>query len=120
MIVYVRYQGSHLTRKGRTIRVMKERDCLKTIFIHRTRTLVLLGSISLTPPVINLLCSEKVNTYFMTQNGRFKGMLYFDDGKNVYLRKMQFDSLSIPGFTEKTVVMLVKGKIHNREEGSNG
>jgi CRISP-associated protein Cas1 len=113
MIVYVKFQGSRLVRRGRTIQVKKEGDILQTIFIHRLNQLILLGHVELTPQVINLLCREKIDTLFLTINGRYKGRLITDESKNVFLRKKQFESISDHEFIVKTVRTIVKGKLSN-------
>jgi CRISPR-associated protein Cas1 len=92
---------------------MFEGDCWQTIFVHRLKTMVLVGSVELTPSAINLLCFEKIATFFTTTSGRFKGQLTFDYNKNIFLRQKQFLSLQDKNFCRKTAFFLVKGKISN-------
>jgi len=112
MIAYIKTQGSLIHRKGQTLQVRKE-DFTQTLFIHRLEQLVLMGNVQLTAPAINLLCREKVDTVFLTLNGRYKGRLEVGEGKNVFLHQRQFDSLHDAEFGILFARSVVIGKLGN-------
>ncbi|MBF0240242.1 MAG: CRISPR-associated endonuclease Cas1 [SAR324 cluster bacterium] len=112
MISYVKQQGSVIVRRGDTLQVLKD-DTRHTIFVHRLDQLVIYGHAELTLPAINLLCREKIDTIFLTVNGRYKGRLETEESKNVFLTKKQFDSLNHPEFGLNFAKAVVNGKLSN-------
>lgn len=113
MIVYVKHQGAVISRKGNTLQVKKDDTLSQTIFVHRLQTLVLMGGVSLTIPAINLLCREKIDTVFLTINGRYKGRLETEESKNVFLTKKQFASIDNHAFSLGIAQSIVAGKLGN-------
>ena len=113
MIVYVKHQGAIISRRGHTLQVRKDHALCQTIFVHRLQQLVILGNAMLTLSAINLLCREKIDTIFLTLNGRYKGRLETEKSKNVFLTKKQFDSLTDPNFGLKFARAIVAGKLSN-------
>ena len=113
MIVYVKHQGAIISRRGHTLQVRKDNALCQTIFVHRLQQLVILGNAMLTLSAINLLCREKIDTIFLTINGRYKGRLETEESKNVFLTKQQFDSLADPNFGIKFARAIVAGKLSN-------
>jgi CRISPR-associated protein Cas1 len=112
MIVYIREQGALVQRSGNTLEVLCEGQ-KRTLFPHRMERLVVLGNVTLTPSAISLLCREGIDTFLLTRYGRFKGRLEGLEGKNVFLARRQFESLSDPEFCLKVVRALVAGKVTN-------
>ena len=113
MIAYLTRQGSQLRRFGQTLQVFEGEALIQTLFLHRLETLVLVGNINLTSGAISLLCRERLETIFLTTNGRYKGRLEVDESKNVFLTQRQFNSLQDPEFCLRLVRDIVLGKQHN-------
>ncbi len=112
MIVYVKHQGSVIGRQGQALIVRKD-DFKQTIFTHRLEQLVLMGAVSVTPPALNLLFWEEIDTVFLTRNGNYKGRLESSEGKNVFLHRRQFETLGEPGFAPGIARAVVAGKLNN-------
>jgi len=113
MIAYLTRQGSQVRRFGQTLQVFEGEALIQTLFLHRLETLVLVGNINLTSGAISLLCRERLETIFLTTNGRYKGRLEVDESKNVFLAQRQFNSLQDQEFCLRLVRDLVLGKQHN-------
>lgn len=113
MIAYLTRQGSMLRRHGQTLQVFEGDKLCQTLFIHRLELLVLVGNISLSGSAISLLTREKLETLFLTTNGRYKGRLEVDESKNVYLTQQQFATLQDAEFCLQLVRNFVLGKQHN-------
>lgn len=129
MIVYVTAQGSQVVREGRHLLVQQGETIFHTLFIHKLEQLVLCGNIALTPPALNLLLRENVDTVFLRLDGRYKGRLALDEPKNVFLRRRQFQMTEDALFCVATARRIVQGKLLNmvtvlqrikRTRGSDG
>jgi len=57
---------------------------------------------------------HQIDTIFLSANGRFNGKLQFEEGKNVFLRKRQYDSLNDPNFCLEVAKSIAAGKIGNQ------
>lgn len=57
---------------------------------------------------------HQVDTIFLSANGKFNGKLQFEEGKNVMLRKKQYDSLNNDAFCLKFAKAIAGGKISNQ------
>lgn len=86
----------------------------RRIFLHRTDRLIISGSVELSASALKLLMRNKVETVFLNRNGRFNGKLEFQDGRNVYLRKRQYEILSDESKKLAVVRAIVSGKIRNQ------
>lgn len=86
----------------------------RRIFLHRTDRLIILGSVEISASALKLIMRNKVETVFLSKNGRFNGKLEFQEGKNVFLRKRQYDILSDESMQVKLARSIVCGKIKNQ------
>lgn len=111
--VYVLQPGSYLRREGSTLKVVKEGRVLEQIPAEDLKKLILVGRVSLTGPLLDFLIHNRVETVFMTPNGRFRARLGLDEHKHVALRKAQYLKLSDPEFALGAAKILVEGKIEN-------
>jgi CRISPR-associated protein Cas1 len=113
MIVYVTTQGSRIIREGRHLLVKLDEDVHHTLFVHKLEQLILCGNVSLTPPALNLLLREEIDTVFLRRDGRYKGRLALAEPKNVYLRRRQFQLAGDEAFCLNAARRIVQGKLLN-------
>ena len=112
-VAYVLEQNTFIRLEGERLIVQKRRDVLHTLHIFKLDQLVLFGNVSLTPPAIQRLLSEGVDTVFMSRNGHYKGRLQPPLSKNITLRCEQFEKLKNEEFCLKVAQAIVRGKIAN-------
>lgn len=113
-IIYIISDYGRLMKKGDVLQLKKGDDILKTIFPFKTEQLLIIGRIEITSAAINLLMRHRINTVFLHRNGRFNGRLTFPQGKNVFLRRRQFQSLEDERFVLAFVKAIVRGKLRNQ------
>ncbi|ERP30768.1 CRISPR-associated endonuclease Cas1 [Chitinivibrio alkaliphilus] len=85
----------------------------KILFPHRMEGLVIMGNTEITSPALKLLMKHGIDTVFLTKHGRYNGKLVFNENKNVFLRKKQFEQLAgnFPRYFARTIVT---AKIRNQ------
>jgi CRISPR-associated protein Cas1 len=110
---YIVEQGCQLHKDGNRLVVRRGREILRELLLEDLQQLVLMGNIILTPPVMDLLIRNRVDTVFLTQKGRFRGRLMTSYTKNVTLRQAQYTRLQDQEFARKVASSIVGGKLQN-------
>jgi CRISPR-associated protein Cas1 len=113
-IIYVISDYGRLIKRGEVLQLRRGDDLLKTIFPFKTEQIVVIGRIEITSAAINLLMRHRIDTVFLHRNGRFNGKFAFATGKNVFLRRKQFQSLEDEKFCLETARAVVNGKLRNQ------
>ncbi len=113
MIVYVTTQGAEIVREGRHLLVRKDDTIYHTLFTYKLEQLVICGRIRLTPPALQLLFREEIDTVFLRRDGRYCGRLAVSEPKNVFLRKRQFELTDDEAFCLRQGQAIIGGKLRN-------
>lgn len=111
--LYVTEQGATLRRAGHVLQVWRGGKRLSELIVHDLDQLVLMGNILVTPPVLDFLIREKIDTVFLSIHGRFRGRLMHDHSKNITLRLEQYRKLQDPTHALDVARRIVAGKIGN-------
>lgn len=112
--VYILSDYGKLSKKDQTL-VFTEKDGTNTIlFPYKTEHLVLLGKVSITADALRLISKYKIETTFLSSNGKFSSKLSFEDGKNVFLRQKQFRIMDDKLKSSEIAKSIVIGKIKNQ------
>lgn len=112
--VYVLSDYGKLGKRDEALSFVSGSGDERRIFIHRTDRLIILGSVEISASALKLLMRNKIETVFLSKNGMFNGKLEFQDGKNVFLRKRQYEVLSEETKKTDIVKAIVAGKIRNQ------
>ncbi len=83
-------------------------------FPHTTERIFIIGRIDITTDAFRMLSRHAIEVVFMNRNGRFNGKLVFQEGKNVLLRKKQYDKINNENFKLDFCKSIVRGKIKNQ------
>lgn len=110
---YIVEQGCQLNKDGNRLVVRRGREILRELLLEDLQQLVLMGNIILTPPVMDVLIKNRVDTVFLTQKGRFRGRLMTSYTKNVTLRQAQYTRLQDQEFARRVAAGIVAGKLQN-------
>lgn len=113
-VLYLLEPQSIIHKEGGRLVVKKGKDTLHSVHIFRLDQVVIMGPVTLTPAVIRTLLMEGIDTVFMSRRGRYYGRLQGPEGKNIVLRRDQFDRFTDPDFILSTAKAVVKGKIRNQ------
>ena len=111
--VYVMEPGAYVRREGNALCVVKNGRTLNRVPAEDLKRMILVGNVNLTGAVLDFLIRQRVETIFMTANGRFRARLGIDEHRHVELRKAQYLKLSDPQFAAKTARRIVTGKVTN-------
>ncbi len=112
-VIYIVSSGGKLCKEGETL-VLHSPECKTTIFPYKTEQLIFIGSVEITGQALSLLMKHKIDTVFLSRNGRFNGRIVFGDSKNVYLRLKEYKLLENEEFKLKIAKSIVGGKIKNQ------
>lgn len=110
--VYVISDYGKLSKQGDAL-CLTSPGSKRTIFPHKTDKLIIMGKVDLTNSALQLLMREQIHTIFLNKNGRFNGQLEFQDGKNVFLRRKQYQQLE-SAWSVEFVRSIVTGKLQNQ------
>lgn len=86
----------------------------RRVFLHRTDRIVISGAVDISSAALRMIMRNQVDTVFLSKNGRYNGKLEFQESKNVFLRKRQYELLDEAEARTSIVSSIVKGKIINQ------
>lgn len=113
MIVYIKTQGTRITREGRHLIVRKGKDIYNTLFTYKLDQLLIFGNIEITHGAMCMLMKNNIDTVFLTRYGRYLGRLAPPESKNVFLHKKQYQRLDDHDLGLKLAKSIVSGKLTN-------
>ncbi len=112
--IYIVSDYGKLVKKGDVLQLKRENDVLKTIFPYKTEQLVIIGRIEITSQAFLQLMKHRIDTVFLSHNGKYNGKLVFETGKNVFLRQKQFKLLENEEFKLNFAKNITLGKLKNQ------
>ncbi|MGB9617796.1 MAG: CRISPR-associated endonuclease Cas1 [Desulfomonilaceae bacterium] len=112
-ILYITDQGASLTKRGNQLVVTKQGKTIQEVHAFKVEQVAIMGNISLTPSAISFLLQEGIDTVFLSYHGKYKGRLISQHGKNVELRRKQFQRIEDPAFRLRAAREFVRGKLVN-------
>ncbi|WP_457573880.1 CRISPR-associated endonuclease Cas1 [Desulfolithobacter sp.] len=112
--LYILEPGSYLRKDGDCLKILRDNTVLDTIPASGLRQLTLGGRVSLSGPVLDFLIKNRIDTVFMTPEGRFRARLLLDEPGHVELRQQQYLRLADTRFKRDTAREIVRGKLENQ------
>ena len=112
--IYLIESGCYLKKDGECLKIMKDRQTIQTIPATGLEQLTLAGRTSLTGPVLDFLINHKVDTVFMSPDGRFRARLLLDDSGHVRLRQKQYRRLGETAAKLAFARNIVASKLENQ------
>jgi len=113
-VMYVIDQGANLLKRGNRLVVEKMGEIIQEIHAFKVEQVVLMGNIQISAPTIAFLLQEGIDTVFLSLHGKYRGRLVAKFGKNIVLRKAQFDRMGDPVFALNLARKYVEGKLSNQ------
>lgn len=113
MIVYLTEQGSTITIAGERIVVKKGISTIGTFLTKDVDQILIMGNISLSTQSIKHFLASKTDIVFSTLSGKYLGRLVPEMGKNVILRRLQFEKLSDENIKLRFSKSIVSAKAEN-------
>lgn len=112
--LYILESGTRLSKDGDTIRVTRHGQVVETIPAVGLTQLALAGRASISGAVLDFLISNRIDTVFMTLDGRFRARLLLDESSHVALRQQQYLRLNEQNYVRRTAVAIVSEKLENQ------
>lgn len=113
MVVYLTEQGAVLNISGERIVLSKQGRPIAVFLAKDIDQIVIMGNIGITTQAMRFLLKRKIDTVFTSYSGKYEGRLVSELGKNVILRRLQFDAVSDDPFRFKIAKNIVLGKCVN-------
>lgn len=113
MVVYLTEQGAVLNISGERIVLNKQGRPIAVFLSKDIDQIVIMGNIGITTQAMRFLLKRKIDTVFTSYSGKYEGRLVSELGKNVILRRLQFDAVSDDPFRFKIAKNIVFGKCTN-------
>lgn len=88
--LYVTTDGAWLAREGETVTVRIEQETRLRLPIHTLSSIVCIGHVSASPPLMGLCAERKVGLSFLSHSGRFLARVQGPVSGNVLLRREQY------------------------------
>lgn len=95
--LYVQEQGAKIGKEGQVLLVRKDDEVLSRVRLKDISQLVVLGNVSISTPVIHLLCEAGVPIVHFSTGHWFYGVTHGMGLKNAFLKEAQFRAAADPG-----------------------
>ncbi|MCS6985493.1 MAG: type I-C CRISPR-associated endonuclease Cas1c [Leptospiraceae bacterium] len=115
-ILYVTQSGLYLHHELEMLKVKKGDDTILSLPLHHLQGIVIFGVSSMSPFLMRKCLERNIHVAFLTENGRFLGMIHGSFSGNILLRYHQFQKSQEPFFRLKIARSLVAGKIQNQRQ----
>lgn len=113
MIVYINEQGSQISISGERIILKKGGATIGGFLAKDVDQIVIMGNIGLSTQSIRFFLEKKIDVVFTTFSGKYLGRLLSEFGKNVVLRRLQFEAVSDEDFKVKISREILDAKFSN-------
>jgi len=112
--IYIISDHGKLARQNDALVFTTPSGDIRKLFLHQADRIIIAGSVEITGSALRMLMHHQIATVFLSSNGRFSGKLQFEEGKNVHLRKRQYDSLNNQAFCLEVAKSIAAGIIGNQ------
>ncbi len=102
-----------MRKSGKRLLVEKMGKIIHWVHAFKVNQMVLMGNINLSPATINFLLQEGIDTVFMSMRGKYRGRLTSQFGKNIDLRRAQFQKMEDKQFKLEQAGKYITGKLNN-------
>jgi len=113
MVVYINEQGAVINISGERIILKKAGQIIAVFLTKDLDQVVLMGNIGLTTQSIRHFLQNKIDVVFTSASGKYEGRLVQELGKNVALRRLQFEATQDEKFKFKIAKSIIYGKYKN-------
>lgn len=112
--LYVTAEGAWLRKEGANIVMEVERQECARLPVHMLESLVCIGRVSVSPPLLGYCAEQGISISYLTPQGRFLARVEGPVSGNVLLRREQYRRSDDPSHCAAIVRNLLVGKIHNQ------
>lgn len=106
-------QGLHVGKSGQVIQIREKGKVVHQARLMDVSQLVLVGNVQVSTQLVQDLCRQDIPITYFSYGGWFNGMTTGAGGRNVLLRKRQFEASTEPELCLHVAQRFVRGKILN-------
>ena len=116
-VAYVVTDGACIRKRGERLIVESPDDkCLQELEVRHLESLAILNTVQVTTQSLTQLLEHGVELAIFTRNGKLLGQLTSPLGKNIELRRRQFEKERNPEFVLGMARLIVEAKVHNQHQ----
>jgi CRISPR-associated protein Cas1 len=112
--LYVTTDGAYLRLDNEAVEVVHEGATLKRVPLHHLGAIVMLGNITVSPPLMERCAQEGRSLVWLNEFGRFRARVEGPVSGNVLLRRTQHNLLNDAEATCALARQFVRGKLQNQ------
>lgn len=112
--LYVTSEGAWLRKDGANIVMEIEGEIRGRIPVHMLESLVCIGRVLVSPPLLGYCSEQGITISYLTPNGKFLARVEGPVSGNVLLRREQYRRSDDPAGCAAIVANLLVGKVHNQ------
>lgn len=112
--LYVTTEGAWLHKDGENIVLEVEGDTRARVPAHMLESVVCLGRVSVSPPLLGYCARQGISVCYLSANGKFLARLEGPVSGNVLLRREQYRRTDEAPRCAEIVRNLLIGKVHNQ------
>lgn len=112
--LYVTTDGAYLRLNNEAVEVVLESEVIKRVPLHHLGAIVMLGNITVSPPLMERCAQEGRSLVWLNEFGRFRARVEGPVSGNVLLRRVQHIALNDAETTCALARRFVQGKLQNQ------
>lgn len=112
--LYVTTDGAYLRLNNEAVEVVLESEVIKRVPLHHLGAIVMLGNITVSPPLMERCAQEGRSLVWLNEFGRFRARVEGPVSGNVLLRRVQHNALNDAETTCALARRFVQGKLQNQ------
>lgn len=111
--IYLTEPGSALSKSGNKLIISKTKQTIRDFPIEKVESIVLIGSASITSPLMVELMQRDITMTWLSSNGKFFGRLEPTRAVNIERQILQFDAAKDEEFCAELAKKWISAKIKN-------
>lgn len=113
-VIYIREQGTTLTKAGDRLRVMRGGHTLLDKPVFGIESVALFGNVQISSQALWMLMERGVDISYFTYDGKYLGHTASDTSRNIFLRMQQYDLYMDLEKRDAIAKRIVANKIENQ------
>lgn len=106
-------QGLHAGKSGEVVQIREDGKVVESVRMLDVSQIMAVGNVQLSTQLIHELCRRDIPITYFSYGGWFNGMISGAGGRNVWLRKRQFEAANDAELCLSVAQRFVRGKILN-------
>ncbi len=113
-VLYIREQGSCLSKRGERLIVTKNRSELLDIPVMGVENVALFGNVQITAPMLQFLMKKGIDVSYFTYGGSYLGHTAAESSRNIFVRFAQYERYQDIARRQELARCIVENKVQNQ------